>query len=97
MKRLNFNTTIPASETQLETADGPINELSTYIDELRADPESLHSLISEELSALEVKIPLELKEGDDPLLLSDPLWLSDLLEQVKPLLMERLTKMGGSE
>lgn len=97
VEKIKIHTTIPASETQLETADGPISELADYIDELRADPENLRSLISEELSALEVKLPLELKEGDDPLLLSDPEWLSDLLEQVKPLLMERLTKMGGSE
>ncbi len=88
---------MPASETSFETADGSISELADYIDELRADPENLHSLISEELSALEVKLPLELKAGDDPLLLFDPVWLSDLLDQVKPLLMERLIKKGGSE
>lgn len=97
VEKIKIHTTILASETQFETTDGPISELADYIDELRADPENLPSLISEELSALEVKLPLELKEGNDPLLLSDPVWLSDLLEQVKPLLMKRLTKMGGSE
>jgi DNA repair exonuclease SbcCD nuclease subunit len=97
IEKIQIHTTIPTSDSPFETTDGPINELLEYIDELSADPEKLLSLISEELSALEVKLPFELKEGDDPLTLSDPRWLSDLLEQVKPLLMERLTKIGGSE
>ncbi len=97
VEKIKIHTTTPVSDTQFETADGPINELADYIDELHAEPEKLRSLISEELSALEVKLPLELKKGDEPLLLSDPRWLSDLLEHVKPLLMERLMKMDGSE
>jgi exonuclease SbcD len=97
IEKIKIQTGLPASNTLFETADGPIGELASIFDELRNHPENLSSLISEELSALEVKLPIELKTDDDPLLLSDPKWLSAILEQVKPLLMHRLMKKDGGK
>jgi len=97
IEKIKIHTSLPMSETAFNTADGPISELAAFFDELHDHPQTLSSLISEELSALEIKLPLELKAGDDPLILSDPAWLSDLLELVKPLLMQRLMNKGKSE
>ncbi|MBC2716902.1 MAG: DNA repair exonuclease [Desulfobacteraceae bacterium] len=97
VEKIKIHTRLPVSKTALETADGPIRELTAVFDEFRDHPESLSLLAAEELSALEAKLPPELIEGDDPLLISDPEWLSALLEQVKPMLMQRLMQKGVSE
>ncbi len=92
VEKIKFHTGLPVLKTSPETADGPIRELLAVFDELRDNPESLSLLAAEELSALEGKLPPELKEGDDPLLISDPKWLSALLEHIKPMLMQRLVQ-----
>ena len=97
IEKIIIQTGLPASNTLFETTDGPIGELASIFDELHNHPENLSSLISEELSAIAVKLPIELKTDDDPLLLSDPKWLSTIMEQVKPLLMHRLMKKDGGK
>jgi siderophore synthetase component len=97
VEKIKIHTRLPVSKTAVETTDGPVREISTIINELRDHPESLILLAAEELSALEVKLPPEIKEGDDPFSLSDPKWLSDLLDQVMPLLIHRLLQKGTSE
>ncbi len=97
VEKIKIHSKLPAPDTFPETADGPIRELEAIIDELRNHPENLILLAKEELSSLEVKLPPELRENDDPLLLSDPEWLSGLLEQVNPMLMKRLMQKGTPE
>lgn len=97
VEKIKIHTRLPEKTKHSETADGPIRELSAVIDELRDFPEMFCQLASDELSALNLKIPPELSQGDDPLLLSDPAWLSGILEQVRPMLMERLLPKRGTE
>jgi hypothetical protein len=50
---------------------------------------SLHDL-ADELADLEKKVPRELKEGADGMKFDDPKWLGSLLDQVRPMLLQRL-------
>jgi len=97
IEKIKILTRSPAAENPADTAGGPFRQLSEIIDELLKNPESLSLLADTELSALESKLPPELKDGDDPLQIMDSQWLSDLLKQVKPLLTKRLVKKGVAE
>jgi DNA repair exonuclease SbcCD nuclease subunit len=69
--------------------DGPIEELQEVLDELRADPAALAAL-GEELGELKRKLPAELTAGLDAPKLGEPEWLSGVLEEVQPLLLDLL-------
>jgi DNA repair exonuclease SbcCD nuclease subunit len=69
--------------------DGPIEELQEVLNELRADPAALAAL-GEELGELKRKLPIELTAGIDGPKLGEPEWLSDVLEEVQPLLLDLL-------
>jgi DNA repair protein SbcD/Mre11 len=69
--------------------DGPIDELREVLDELRADPAALAAL-GEELGELKRKLPAELMTGLDGPKLGEPEWLSGVLEEVQPLLLDLL-------
>jgi hypothetical protein len=66
--------------------EGPIAELKDYLDELRSRDESVDALL-EELASLREFLPVDLREGCEPV---DRL---ALLNDVEALLMERL--LGG--
>ena len=69
--------------------DGPIEELQEVLDELHADPAALAAL-GEELGELKRKLPAELTAGLDGPKLGEPEWLSGVLEEVQPLLLDLL-------
>jgi len=69
--------------------DGPIDELREVLDELRADPAALAAL-GEELSELKRKLPAELTAGLDGPKLGEPEWLSGMLDEVQPILLDLL-------
>ena len=74
--------------------DGPIGELTLLLQELKADDGQL-AILAEELDDLNRKLPPDLKEDLEALDLADPIWLRQMLEQVQPLLMDRLLGAGG--
>ena len=79
----------------IESMSGPMAELIQYFDELRADPELLHTLTAD-IEDLRKKLPGELMEGEDAVRLDDTHWLSGVLEEVQPMLIQRLLKEEGS-
>ncbi len=74
-------------------ADGPMGALLTFLGELRADDQQLMELASE-LDAIRRKLPAELKRGDDPLTFDDSRQLNGVLDEIEPLLVERLMGEG---
>ena len=72
-----------------------MTELIQYLDELRADPELLRTLV--DIEDLRKKLPGELMEGEDAVRLDDADWLAGVLEEVQPMLIHRLLKEEGSK
>ena len=66
-------------------ADGPLAELTAFLDELRGDDALLKELGDRELDDLRKKVPPDLLDG-----LDTPDRLRDLLDQVGPMLLSRL-------
>jgi exonuclease SbcD len=74
-------------------AGGPVGEILSLLDEIQADPGALLEL-GRSLQEIVTRIPRELKEGEEPVDASDPGWLMALLEQVRPMLLQRLRGEG---
>jgi len=70
-------------------SDGPLAELVRFLEELRADPQLLLEFAGE-FEELRRKLPDELLRGDDSLVLDDPDGLRSFLDDVQPMLMNRL-------
>jgi len=80
----------------MESMSGPMAELIQYLDELRADPELLRTLIVD-IEDLRKKLPRELMEGEDAVIPDDADWLAGVLEEVQPMLIHCLLKEEGSK
>jgi DNA repair exonuclease SbcCD nuclease subunit len=74
--------------------DGPIDELLEVMQQARADPGLLRSVI-DELADLKRKLPSELLHDADGPRLDDAGWLQARLEQVQPLLLDILLETDG--
>ena len=96
VEKVKFSTKPLLSDKALKSADGAIGELVHLLDELHSDPDRLHDL-ADELADLEKKVPRELKEGADGMKFDDPKWLGSLLDQVRPMLLQRLIHKEESE
>ena len=96
MEKIKFHTTLPASEQDLQTGDGAIGELVSLFDEMSSNPDRVLAL-SEEFSDIEKKIPKELKADSDSLKFDDVDWLTGILKQVRPMLLQRLMRKGVAE
>ena len=96
IEKIKINTRIPETDILLP-ADGPVRELSAVIAQLRENAEDLCRMAATELSALAGKLPPELFSENDPLPIDDPQWLGMILDQINPLLMDRLMKKGGEK
>ncbi len=72
------------------TADGPRGEILAFLEDLRTDPTGpLHP--EGLLSDLIKKLPRELKEGEEGIRPDDPEWLAEMLDTVRPFLLQRLS------
>ena len=69
--------------------DDAIGELLRSIHNLSIDKESLSNMM-DEFSDLKRKLPLELKQGEDPINLDDPEKLKEIITDVKQILFARL-------
>ncbi len=96
VEKIKFHTTLPAAEQDLQKGDGAIGELVSLFDEMSSNADMVQAL-SDEFSDIEKKIPKELKEDSDSLKFDDFDWLSGILKQVRPLLLQRLMRKGVSE
>jgi hypothetical protein len=96
IEKIKFHTRLPISEKDLQTGDGAMGELARLFDEFSEHPDLLH-MLSDELTDLEKKMPKELKQDPDRIRFDDREWLKNLLEQVRPMLIQRLIQKEDSQ
>ena len=96
VEKIKFHTTLPAAEQDLQKSDGALGELVSLFDEMSSNADMVRAL-SDEFSDIEKKIPKELKGDSDSLKFDDLDWLSEILKQVRPLLLQRLMRKGASQ
>jgi exonuclease SbcD len=96
VEKIKFHTTLPAAQQDLQKGDGAIGELVSLFDEMSSNPDMVRAL-SGEFSDIEKKIPKELKADSDSLTFDDFDWLNEILNQVRPLLLQRLMRKGAAQ
>ena len=96
IEKVKLSTEPPQDMKSLERAGGPVAEMLRYLDEVQADPSRLRELAGV-LDELDKKLPREVREGDEGLLLDDEQWLAGILGQVRPMLIRRLLSKGEAE
>ncbi len=96
VEKIKFHTSLPASQQNLQKSDGAIGELVSLFDEMSSSPDMVQAL-SDEFSDIEKKIPRELKGDSGSHRFDDFDWLSEILKQVRPMLLQRLMRKGVSE
>ena len=69
--------------------DGPLAELLQYLERLPGDDAAL-TLLADELKDLARKLPPEIVQSPDGLLLDQIDWIRDIVSELKPMLLERL-------
>jgi DNA repair exonuclease SbcCD nuclease subunit len=89
VEKVNLKT-MPPGDPAVARGDGPLTELTTCLDELSTDDARLRALGDRALDDLKRKLPSELLDE-----LDGPERLRSLLDQVGPLLLERL--LGQSQ
>jgi len=94
IEKIQIGTYPPLSEKTSGKGEGAMGELAGLFDELKSDPDLLLTLY-DELRDLDQKIPREIKEDPDGVILDDPAWLKKMLEQVRPMLFQRLLQKEG--
>ena len=80
----------------LESGSEPVAETLQYLDEIQANSNLLSELGSV-LDELSKKLPRELSEGNEGLMLDDKKWLAEILGQVRPMLIRRLMSKGETK
>jgi DNA repair exonuclease SbcCD nuclease subunit len=93
IEKVKLRTEPPPDMKSLDLDSGPVAEMIRYLDEVREDPSLLRELAGV-LHELDQKLPRELKEGDEALLLDDEQWVAEILGQVRPMLVRRLMGKG---
>jgi len=96
VEKIKLRSTSPLEMQSVDSAGGPLAELIHHLDEVRSDPDQLGEL-GGFLEELRKKLPKELGQGDEGLLLDDPEWLAQMLGQVSPMLIRRLVNKGGNQ
>jgi exonuclease SbcD len=96
VEKIAFATVLPASPGSPGRPEGALAELVKLCDELAADPDTRRELAAE-LTDLEKKLPRELTVEPENLRFDDADWLADLLEQVQPMLLQRLLRKERPE
>lgn len=94
LEKIVFATT-PDSASLAQRLEGPIEELVNLLNQIRQDAKQLQEL-AEPLADLKRKLPFELTQAGAGLDPTDPAWLHGLLDQVEPLLLQRLLFPEGA-
>jgi hypothetical protein len=90
MEQVRVATSPRIDRNALLRRDDPIGEVLRILDSLRADPASMAALDSVE--ELRKKLPSEIAEGNEPIML-DTATLSLALEEAEGLLLARLSAL----
>ncbi|QTA86919.1 metallophosphoesterase family protein [Desulfonema magnum] len=96
VEKVRLRTQFPLENEPDDISGGPIGEILRFLDETRADPEQLQ-LLGQPLNRLWKKLPRELKEASDAVSPEDTEWLSEMLDQVRPMLLRRLMSKGDDQ
>jgi len=94
VEKIKFHTALPTAEQGLQKSDGAIGELVSLFDELSSNPAGVRAL-ADEFSDIAKKIPKELRGEAGGLKFDDFDWLSEILNQARPLLLQRLMRQGA--
>ncbi len=89
VEKVVFDTRAPADLRDPALLDGPMGEIVSLFQDLAGDPD-LRRDLSRTLDDLWKKLPRELREGSDSLRHGEDGWLKTVLEEVRPLLIDRL-------
>ncbi len=96
VEKVVFDTRRAESEEAALARDDAFGGLLRSIRELELDSVRL-SKLAEEVADLSVKLPLDLRSGEDAFDPSDPDYIRGSLEDVKALLLDRLLREGRNE
>lgn len=96
LEKIQFHTQPPETGEEMERSDNAIAQLLRFVKFLEDDDDQLLAM-AEYLQDLEKKLPPELKAGSEAVSLSNPLWLKEMLTQVAPMLIHRLTVQKGKQ
>ena len=89
IEKVKIKTSAQIDLEEMRNRDDAIGELLRSIDNLSIDQESLSNMM-DEFSDLKRKLPLEFKQGEDPINLDDPEKLKEIITDVKQILFARL-------
>ena len=95
VEKIKLHTALPAAEQGLQKSDGAIGELVSLFDELSSNPAGVQAL-ADEFRDIAKKIPKELRGEAGGLKFDDFDWLSEILSQARPLLLQRLMRQGAA-
>jgi DNA repair exonuclease SbcCD nuclease subunit len=96
IEKVKIKTSYPPDTGISKSKEGPIGELNHFLDSLESDSDQLVSL-GQTLEDLVKKMPRELREGGDIVKLEDPVWVAEMIKQVRPMLIQRLLRKGASK
>ena len=96
VEKVKLHTTAAGGLDESLLADGPIDEMRRYLRELRENDEAVLQLATE-LEELRRKLPDDLKRGREAIVLDAIEPLREVLDEIEPLLMQRLRGQGGHE
>jgi exonuclease SbcD len=94
IEKVQVQTRRPRDDAALNEISGDaLSAFAAVAEDLSARPEQLKALLEmHEIKALAAKLPSELKEGDDAVLLGDPAWAKALLDLARSLLVDEATR-----
>jgi DNA repair protein SbcD/Mre11 len=87
LESVHFDTAQLTEDESPADPDAATAEFRAVVDDLRSDPQLLES-VSKSLTALQDKLPFELRNGEDALKLTDTTWLASMLGRVVPVLAD---------
>jgi DNA repair exonuclease SbcCD nuclease subunit len=89
IEKVNIKTAAQIDLEEMRNRDDAIGKLLRSINNLSIDQDALSNMM-DEFSDLKRKLPVELKQGEDPINLDDPEKLKEIIADVKQILFARL-------
>lgn len=90
IEQVKIRTDYPKERSQIDCSEGPVGDLVRYLDQLADDDQALIGL-AEEFKELGRKLPSELADGPDGIRLDQVEWMKEIVKEIKPMLLDRLT------
>ncbi len=90
IEQVQFSTHYQRDSQLTFDGEGPLSELVRYLDQLPDDSQAVLQL-ADELKDLARKLPPELMRAPEGLLLDQPDWIREVIRDLKPMLLDRLS------